>query len=36
MVTDVRNTVAGCNEASKVWRGEDEADVDLVFDERLE
>lgn len=36
MITSVRDTVAGCNQAAKVWRGEDEYDVELVFDERLE
>jgi ferric-chelate reductase len=36
MVTTVREKVATCNVATKVWRGEEEFEVDLISDERLE
>lgn len=36
MITDVRDKVAASNDASKVWRGEDEFDVEVVYDDRLE
>lgn len=36
MITDVREEVARCNDAGKVWKGQQEARVELVHDERLE
>lgn len=36
MVSDLRTIVAGCNSASKVWKGEERFDVSLVCDDRLE
>lgn len=36
MVTSVRERVAISNDARRVWRGEDEFDVDVVYDDRLE
>lgn len=36
MISDVRSTVASCNSGSKVWAGEERADVRLVCDNRLE
>ena len=36
MIRDVREEVARCNDASKVWKGQREARVELVHDERLE
>ncbi|KAK4126983.1 putative FAD binding protein [Parathielavia appendiculata] len=36
MVVDLRAAVAGCNVASRVWKGEERFDVRLVCDDRLE
>lgn len=36
MITDVREEVARCNDASRVWKGQQEARVELIHDERLE
>jgi len=36
MITDLRTVVAQCNSASKVWKGDDRFDVELVCDDRLE
>lgn len=36
MISDLRTIVAGCNSGSKVWKGEDRFDVQLVCDDRLE
>ena len=36
MIRDVREEVARCNDASKVWKGQREARVELIHDERLE
>ncbi|KAK7422072.1 hypothetical protein QQX98_001814 [Neonectria punicea] len=36
MISDLRTIVAGCNSASKVWKGEERFDVKLVSDDRLE
>jgi len=36
MITAAREKVALSNSASKVWRGEEESSVELIFDERLE
>ena len=36
MIRDVREEVARCNDASKVWKGQKEARVELIHDERLE
>jgi hypothetical protein len=36
MISDLRSIVAKCNDGSKVWRGEERFDVELVCDDRLE
>jgi predicted ferric reductase len=36
MISDLRSIVAQCNDGSKVWRGEERFDVELVCDDRLE
>lgn len=36
MISDLRKIVAGCNSASRVWRGDERYDVELVCDDRLE
>ncbi|KAJ2974052.1 hypothetical protein NQ176_g6254 [Zarea fungicola] len=36
MISELREIVAGCNSASRVWRGDERYDVDLVCDDRLE
>lgn len=36
MITDVREEVARYNDPAKVWRGQQEARVELIHDERLE
>jgi len=36
MITDLRTAVAQSNSASKVWKGDDRFDVELVCDDRLE
>ncbi|WWC87107.1 uncharacterized protein L201_001993 [Kwoniella dendrophila CBS 6074] len=36
MVSDVRDEVALCNDAKKVWNGEEKAEVRLIYDDRLE
>ncbi|WWC59258.1 uncharacterized protein I303_101808 [Kwoniella dejecticola CBS 10117] len=36
MISDVRDEVAECNDASKVWRGEERGEVRLIYDDRLE
>lgn len=36
MVTSVRDKVAVSNDARRVWHGEDEFDVEVVYDDRLE
>lgn len=36
MISDLRTIVAGCNSASKVWKGDERSDVKLVCDDRLE
>jgi len=36
MVSDLRNAVAACNSAGKVWKGDERYDVKLVNDDRLE
>ncbi|PWN89163.1 hypothetical protein FA10DRAFT_137317 [Acaromyces ingoldii] len=36
MMTEVRGAVASCNSGSKVWRGDQSHDVELVCDDRLE
>ncbi|WVR04482.1 hypothetical protein IAU60_001485 [Kwoniella sp. DSM 27419] len=36
MITDVRDRVAALNDGGKVWRGEESAEVRLVYDERLD
>ena len=36
MVSDLRHVVAACNDAGKVWRGDERYDVELVNDDRLE
>lgn len=36
MIGDLRRSVAGCNQAGKVWGGDGRGDVQLVCDDRLE
>ena len=36
MLSELRDIVAACNSPSKVWKGQERFDVDLVFDDRLE
>lgn len=36
MVTDARDAVAQCNSGSRVWKGDDKYDVEVVCDERFE
>ena len=36
MVTDLRAAVASCNNAGRVWKGDERAAVDLVCDDRIE
>jgi hypothetical protein len=36
MITDVREEVARYNDPAKVWKGHQEARVELIHDERLE
>jgi predicted ferric reductase len=36
MLSDLRDIVASCNSASKVWKGQEKFDVRLVYDDRLE
>jgi NAD(P)H-flavin reductase len=36
MISDLRSIVAGCNDAVKVWKGQDRYNVRLVCDDRLE
>jgi NAD(P)H-flavin reductase len=36
MITDVREEVARYNDPAKVWKGQQEARVELIHDERLE
>ncbi|KAI0123970.1 ferric reductase like transmembrane component-domain-containing protein [Xylariales sp. AK1849] len=36
MISDLRTIVAGCNSASKVWKGNERYDVALTCDDRLE
>ncbi|CEO60489.1 hypothetical protein PMG11_05114 [Penicillium brasilianum] len=36
MLSDLRDIVATCNSASKVWSGQERFDVSLVYDDRLE
>ncbi|KAJ5168581.1 uncharacterized protein N7482_004175 [Penicillium canariense] len=36
MLSDLRDIVATCNSASKVWSGQEKFDVSLVYDDRLE
>lgn len=36
MITAVRNKVSKSNHPDRVWRGEDEFDISLVYDDRLE
>jgi predicted ferric reductase len=36
MTSDVRDAVAGCNDAKAVWAGDRRKEVQLVYDERLE
>ncbi|WWC67748.1 uncharacterized protein I206_101660 [Kwoniella pini CBS 10737] len=36
IISDVRDEVAECNDASKVWNGEERGEVKLIYDDRLE
>ncbi|KAJ9642588.1 hypothetical protein H2201_006309 [Coniosporium apollinis] len=36
MVSDLRDAIAACNSAGKVWKGDERYDVELVNDDRLE
>jgi ferric-chelate reductase len=36
MLSDLRDIVASCNSASKVWNGDEKFDVSLFYDDRLE
>jgi ferric-chelate reductase len=36
MIRDLRSAVAQCNDAGRVWKGEERFDVQLVHDDRLE
>ncbi|KAK8858381.1 hypothetical protein IAR55_002608 [Kwoniella newhampshirensis] len=36
MVSDVRAEVAVCNDVKRAWRGDQRADVSLIYDDRLE
>lgn len=36
MVSDLRGVVAACNDATRVWKGDERFDVELVNDDRLE
>lgn len=36
MITDLRSIVADLSQPSKVWRGKERFDIDLVYDDRLE
>ncbi|KAJ0421173.1 ferric reductase like transmembrane component-domain-containing protein [Aspergillus carlsbadensis] len=36
MIRDLRGAVAQCNDAGRVWKGEERFDVQLVHDDRLE
>ncbi|KAL4998352.1 ferric reductase like transmembrane component-domain-containing protein [Aspergillus recurvatus] len=36
MIRDLRSAVASCNDPSKVWKGQERFDVQLVHDDRLE
>ncbi|KAL2266664.1 hypothetical protein VTJ83DRAFT_6016 [Remersonia thermophila] len=36
MIVDLREAVAGCNAGARVWRGEEQFDVKLICDDRLE
>ncbi|KAL1840816.1 hypothetical protein VTJ49DRAFT_7715 [Mycothermus thermophilus] len=36
MIVDLREGVAACNSGGRVWKGEEEADVRLICDDRLE
>jgi hypothetical protein len=36
MITDVREEVARYNDPAKVWKGQKEARIELIHDERLE
>ncbi|KDN52892.1 ferric reductase like transmembrane component [Tilletiaria anomala UBC 951] len=36
MISELRDAVASCNSAGRVWKGDDRADVSLVSDNRLE
>ena len=36
MISDLRRTVASCNSGSKVWKGDERYDVELINDDRLE
>ena len=35
MGTDLRQAVAGVNDAARVWRGDERGDVGLYWDDRL-
>ncbi|KAL2119080.1 hypothetical protein VTJ04DRAFT_6040 [Mycothermus thermophilus] len=36
MIVDLRGAVAGCNAGGRVWKGEEQFDVRLICDDRLE